>query len=62
VLIDVLRSLDDHDLAPATLAVREPSLDDVFLALTGHRAEAAAAIAPAATDGGAQPTREGGTA
>jgi hypothetical protein len=26
-------------LAPATLAVREPSLDDVFLALTGHHAE-----------------------
>jgi ABC-2 type transport system ATP-binding protein len=38
-LIDVLRALDDRDLAPATLAVREPSLDDVFLALTGHRTE-----------------------
>jgi ABC-2 type transport system ATP-binding protein len=38
-LIDVLRALDDQQLAPATLAVREPSLDDVFLALTGHRAE-----------------------
>ena len=63
VLIEVLRSLDDHDLAPATLAVREPSLDDVFLALTGHRAEGdAAAPAPAAADGGAQPTRGGGTA
>jgi daunorubicin resistance ABC transporter ATP-binding subunit len=62
VLIEVLRSLDDHDLAPATLAVREPSLDDVFLALTGHHAEGDAAAAPAATDGGAQPTREGGAA
>src|ERR671923_1782888 len=40
LLIDVLRLLDDHDLAPATLAVRDPSMDDVFLALTGHRAEA----------------------
>jgi ABC-2 type transport system ATP-binding protein len=40
LLIDVLRLLDDHQLAPATLAVREPSMDDVFLALTGHRAEA----------------------
>jgi hypothetical protein len=39
----VLRLLDDHELAPATLAVREPSMDDVFLALTGHRAEDAAA-------------------
>jgi ABC-2 type transport system ATP-binding protein len=43
VLIDVLRSLDDQDLTPATLAVREPSLDDVFLSLTGRRAEDAAA-------------------
>ncbi len=38
-LIDVLRSLDEEDLTPATLAVREPSLDDVFLRLTGRRAE-----------------------
>ena len=43
LLIDVLRLLDDHELAPATLAVREPSMDDVFLALTGHRAEEGAA-------------------
>ncbi|MFL5881938.1 MAG: ATP-binding cassette domain-containing protein [Actinomycetota bacterium] len=40
LLIDVLRLLDDQDLAPVTLAVRDPSMDDVFLALTGHRAEA----------------------
>src|SRR5215213_10303338 len=45
LLIDVLRQLDDHQLAPSTLAVREPSMDDVFLALTGHRAEEAAAAA-----------------
>jgi ABC-2 type transport system ATP-binding protein len=63
LLIDVLRSLDDHGLAPATLALREPSLDDVFLALTGHRAEgspaAPAAPAPAAPVG-AGPTPGGG--
>ncbi len=39
VLIEVLRSLDGLGLSPDTLAVREPSLDDVFLALTGHHAE-----------------------
>jgi ABC-2 type transport system ATP-binding protein len=39
LLIDVLRSLDAEGLAPASLTVREPSLDDVFLALTGRRAE-----------------------
>ena len=40
VLIEVLRTLDGAQLAPATLTVHEPSLDDVFLALTGHHAEA----------------------
>jgi ABC-2 type transport system ATP-binding protein len=40
ILIDVLRMLDTNAIEPDTLAVREPSLDDVFLALTGHRAEA----------------------
>jgi daunorubicin resistance ABC transporter ATP-binding subunit len=39
ILIDVLRALDANDIEPETLAVREPSLDDVFLALTGHHAE-----------------------
>jgi ABC-2 type transport system ATP-binding protein len=39
-LMGVLRELDMEQLFPATLAVREPSLDDVFLRLTGHHAEA----------------------
>src|SRR6266498_3070883 len=39
VLFEVLRTLDRDDLEPDTLTVREPSIDDVFLALTGHRAE-----------------------
>jgi ABC-2 type transport system ATP-binding protein len=40
VLIDVLRALDGDDLSPDTLTVREPSLDDVFLSLTGRHVEA----------------------
>ena len=36
MLVDVLRTLDAEGLAPETLGVREPSLDDVFLTLTGH--------------------------
>jgi daunorubicin resistance ABC transporter ATP-binding subunit len=36
VLFDILRVLDRDDLEPDTLTVREPSIDDVFLALTGH--------------------------
>jgi hypothetical protein len=41
MLMGVLRPLDGDGLEPATLTVREPSLDDVFLTLTGHHAEAA---------------------
>ena len=39
VLVEVLRRLDADGLVPATLAVREPSLDDVFLSITGKHAE-----------------------
>ncbi|WP_372495667.1 ATP-binding cassette domain-containing protein [Kitasatospora humi] len=39
LLLDVLHLLDDQALAPRTVAVRESSLDDVFLALTGQHAE-----------------------
>jgi ABC-2 type transport system ATP-binding protein len=35
MLMDVLRRLDAADLSPASLNVREPTLDDAFLALTG---------------------------
>jgi ABC-type multidrug transport system ATPase subunit len=38
-LLDVLRTLDSASLVPVTLAVREPSLDDAFLTLTGRHAE-----------------------
>ncbi|MEY9877530.1 ABC-2 type transport system ATP-binding protein [Streptacidiphilus sp. MAP12-33] len=39
MLLEVLHLLDTNALAPRSVAVRESSLDDVFLALTGHRAE-----------------------
>jgi ABC-2 type transport system ATP-binding protein len=34
---DVLRALDTAQIPLAGLALREPSLDDVFLSLTGHK-------------------------
>jgi ABC-2 type transport system ATP-binding protein len=39
VLMDALRSLDSQGLVPTSIALREPSLDDVFLAITGRPAE-----------------------
>ena len=61
---EVLRALDAAEIPVAGLALREPSLDDVFLSLTGHkteaetederaarRAAAGAAPAPPTTDG-----------
>lgn len=39
LLLDVVRRLDATGIDVTGLAVRRPSLDDVFLALTGHAAE-----------------------
>ena len=36
-ILEVVRSLDAAGLAPESLAIREPTLDDVFLQLTGHK-------------------------
>jgi ABC-2 type transport system ATP-binding protein len=57
VLVDVLRTLDGNGLAPAGVEVREPSLDDVFLALTGHRAEDTTAD-PGAAEASAEPATQ----
>jgi ABC-2 type transport system ATP-binding protein len=42
------RRLDEAGIGLANIALRRPSLDDVFLALTGHTAEQAPAIGAAA--------------
>ncbi len=49
-LIEAVRRLDAAGVEPDGLALRRPSLDDVFLALTGHAAE---------EDGTTEPTRRG---
>jgi hypothetical protein len=38
VLIDALHTLEVSRLRPVAVQVRAPSLDDVFLLLTGHHA------------------------
>jgi ABC-2 type transport system ATP-binding protein len=52
-LMEVLRALDGQSVTPARIALREPSLDDVFLVLTGHKAEPREPHE--STDAGAQP-------
>ncbi|HEX2578494.1 MAG TPA: DUF4162 domain-containing protein [Aquihabitans sp.] len=53
--MEVLRALDAAAVEVAGLTVREPSLDDVFLSLTGRRAEPAADADPDADADGADP-------
>jgi ABC-2 type transport system ATP-binding protein len=38
-MLDTVRVLDTQRLEPASMVLHEPTLDDVFLELTGHRAE-----------------------
>jgi ABC-2 type transport system ATP-binding protein len=38
-MLEAVRVLDAEHLEPLTMALREPTLDDVFLTLTGHAAE-----------------------
>ncbi|MGC5307393.1 ATP-binding cassette domain-containing protein [Micromonospora zamorensis] len=44
-LIDVLRALDAGSVPVADVALRRPTLDDVFLHLTGHRTRTAEEVA-----------------
>jgi len=39
IAVDVIRTLDHEGLEPVAITLREPTLDDVFLSLTGHAAE-----------------------
>jgi ABC-2 type transport system ATP-binding protein len=52
IAMEALRVLDQAGIEPVSFTLREPSLDDVFLALTGRRAEGSGASGdlPAADD------------
>ena len=52
VLTEAVRRLDAENVKLADVALRRPTLDDVFLALTGHAAEAAEGQEQVTEDGG----------
>jgi ABC-2 type transport system ATP-binding protein len=54
ILTEAIRRLDAEKIALADVALRRPSLDDVFLSLTGHAAEGGEGTEPAG-----EPQREG---
>ncbi|MGH2720188.1 MAG: ATP-binding cassette domain-containing protein [Actinomycetota bacterium] len=54
VIADAVRRLDDAGVGIGDISVRRPTLDDVFMALTGHRSEGA----PQGEAGG-EPTTNG---
>ena len=56
-MLDTVHILDARQLQPVDLAMHEPTLDDVFLALTGHAAEAQ--VDDDAPDGKARVRRRG---
>lgn len=47
-LTEVVRELDSSEIRPTDIALRKPTLDDVFLALTGHATDDVVANAPEA--------------
>ena len=53
LLADAVRDLDAAGVQLDDLGLRRPTLDDVFLALTGHAAETEAAADASVTAGGA---------
>ena len=56
VLIEALRQLDAAGVVVKDVGVRRPTLDDVFLSLTGHAAEESDA---GPSDADAKPSRRG---
>ena len=56
-IIDAIRALDESNVAIADIALRRPTLDDVFLSLTGHSAEDETVAGPPA---GGRRGRRGG--
>jgi ABC-2 type transport system ATP-binding protein len=57
ILTEAVRRLDDQGIKLADIGLRRPTLDDVFLSLTGHAAEEADGEKPS-EDGGRSKRRD----
>jgi len=58
ILTEAVRRLDAEGIGLADIALRRPTLDDVFMTLTGHAAESAAEAEEPSQDGGRSRKRE----
>jgi ABC-2 type transport system ATP-binding protein len=58
-ILEVARVLDANSLVPDSVSIREPTLDDVFLQLTGRRAELSPADAEAESGARSRSREEG---
>lgn len=58
ILTEAVRRLDSESITLADIGLRRPTLDDVFLSLTGHAAEGAEVEKPASEDGGRRRRRK----
>jgi ABC-2 type transport system ATP-binding protein len=57
-ILEVARYLDANRLVPDSVSIREPTLDDVFLQLTGHTTEISPPNGQTATGGGRRGAQE----
>jgi daunorubicin resistance ABC transporter ATP-binding subunit len=53
-VLDAVRALDNAGICPDHLAIREPTLDDAFLVLTGHRPHSSSTPSDQPTPAGAK--------
>jgi ABC-2 type transport system ATP-binding protein len=58
ILTEAVRRLDAEGIKLADIGLRRPTLDDVFLALTGHAAEESSEEEQATEDGGRSRRRD----